>query len=812
MDDQEKRRKELEHKGVIKTGPDGIRVVDASQLQGPIRFRPTNEDERRYVGKNKKRHKKKPKPPPTPEVEEEEAEEEPVGRKILLPIEMQKREQLNKEFKKEFIMADEDIPKGVGLDVGTSFLVAGRFGKDGKIHFKKMRDCFIQMQPKSAINSKFIKKGLDDRKAPYIEKDGSFYVLGEDAFLMANERHETTRRPMHRGVLSPAEKEAFPILQELIKRIVGEPKEEGERLVFSVPAKPIDAEFDQLFHQDMIRSFIASLGYDAHPMNEAEALAYSELLDEGLTGIAISCLVPGTKVYADYSIKNIEDVQVGDTVITHKGRPRQVTSVITKQFSGKKTKIQIQGYSNSVEDYQFVDNHELYVFRNNEWGWVGCEEVREGDLVGEPVVEQDTSKNKHTMTICDRDTSSKKIVKTQYRVTQDMFRLMGYFLGDGSVGNAEGCIQFDFHAMEKDNIQDVRDILKNIFGRESAEIPKGNNCVRIKCYSRGIASWFKNHCYDGVGNKKFPWSLQRMSVGDCLNLLIGMIRSDGEIKDGQLKFGNTSTNLIWVFKQALSRLGFGSSIQYRAPRVGGTVEGRQVCGTKTEWSVQSSSRMIYDSLLDLVNNVDYNNSRISERFAVRGGFSCGRVQKVEYEEYAGIVYDLQVEEDHSFSGPMLTIHNCGAGMMNVAVLSSGDPVVTFSTSRSGDWVDQQAATATNMTPSIIQQEKEDPELDLMNPEPGNQLQAAISVYYGNLLVYTLENIAHDLRNSPQLPKFKDPIPLVVAGGTSLPKGFIAKFEQALGAVDMPVAISEIRHAPDALHAVSNGLTLAASME
>lgn len=446
MEDHEKRRKELEHKGVIKTDSDGIRTVDASQLQGPIRFRPINDDERRYVGKNKKKRKKKkakPKPPPTPEVEEEEVEEEPVERKVLLPPEMQKREQLNKEFKKEFIMADEDIPKGVGLDVGTSFLVAGRFGKDGKIHFKKMRDCFIQMEPKSAINAKFIKKGLDDRKAPYIEKDGSFYVLGEDAFLMANERHETTRRPMHRGVLSPAEKEAFPILQELIKRIVGEPKEKGERLVFSVPAKPIDAEFDQLFHQDMIRSFIASLGYDAHPMNEAEALAYSELLDEGLTGIAISC---------------------------------------------------------------------------------------------------------------------------------------------------------------------------------------------------------------------------------------------------------------------------------------------------------------------------------------------------------------------------------GAGMMNVAVLSSGDPVVTFSTSRSGDWVDQQAATATNMTPSIIQQEKEDPDLDLMNPEPGNQLQAAISVYYGNLLVYTLENIAHDLRNSPQLPKFKDPIPLVVAGGTSLPKGFIAKFEQALGAVDMPVEISEIRHAPGALHAVSNGLTLAASME
>jgi hypothetical protein len=100
----------------------------------------------------------------------------------------------------------------------------------------------------------------------------------------------------------------------------------------------------------------------------------------------------------------------------------------------------------------------------------------------------------------------------------------------------------------------------------------------------------------------------------------------------------------------------------------------------------------------------------------------------------------------------------------------------------------------------------------MNPDPNNQIHQAIAVYYGNLLVYTLENIAHDLAKSPSLPKFKDPIPLVVGGGTSLPRGFIEKFNQALAAVDMPVEISQVRHAADPLHAVANGLTLAASME
>ncbi len=100
----------------------------------------------------------------------------------------------------------------------------------------------------------------------------------------------------------------------------------------------------------------------------------------------------------------------------------------------------------------------------------------------------------------------------------------------------------------------------------------------------------------------------------------------------------------------------------------------------------------------------------------------------------------------------------------------------------------------------------------MNPDPDNQVHQAIAIYYGNLIIYTLEQIAYDLGRSAALPKFKDPVPMVVAGGTSLPKGFVQKFEQALAAVDMPIAISEVRQASDPLHAVANGLALAASME
>ena len=288
----EKKLRDLVKQGIVTT-ENGIRVIDASRLGRPVNPRSKPQDLRKKIEVAE-----------LPKIQEPG---EPQSQKELLPPDLQKRKALNERFAKEFEMAEEDVPTGVGLDVGTSFLVAGRFDKQGNINFNKVRDCFLHVPYKTPINRTMIKKGLDDRKAPYIVEDDGFYVLGEDAFNMANERHQNTRRPMNRGVLSPKEKAAFPILKELIGLIVGKPKVKNERLVFSTPAKPIDAEFDQLFHQDMIKSFIESKGYDPVPMNEAEALAYSELLDEGLTGIAVSC---------GAGMMNIVVLSAGDPVVS----------------------------------------------------------------------------------------------------------------------------------------------------------------------------------------------------------------------------------------------------------------------------------------------------------------------------------------------------------------------------------------------------------------------------------------------------------------------------------------------------------------
>lgn len=178
-----------------------------------------------------------------------------------------------------------------GLDVGTSFIIMSQYDEKENILFNDFRDAFYVIRPSTPVANKMIEKGLKG-KVFIKDVDGSFVVLGKDAIEKAVERNETARRPMYRGVVSVKEKDARRILAYILKEVVGEADEPGEKLVFCVPAQPVDQEdddFDVGYHEDVVKTILSEVGYDARSVNEAEALCYAELEDTDYTGIGISC-------------------------------------------------------------------------------------------------------------------------------------------------------------------------------------------------------------------------------------------------------------------------------------------------------------------------------------------------------------------------------------------------------------------------------------------------------------------------------------------------------------------------------------------
>ena len=177
-----------------------------------------------------------------------------------------------------------------GLDVGTSFIIMSQ-NEGEQIVFKDFRDAFYVIKPSTPIANKMIEKGLAS-KIFVKDTDGSFIILGKDAIEKAVERNETARRPMYRGVVSVKEKNAKRILAYILKEVVGEASEPGEKIVFCVPAQPVDQEdddFDVGYHEDVVKTILSEVGYDARSVNEAEALCYAELEDSDYTGIGVSC-------------------------------------------------------------------------------------------------------------------------------------------------------------------------------------------------------------------------------------------------------------------------------------------------------------------------------------------------------------------------------------------------------------------------------------------------------------------------------------------------------------------------------------------
>lgn len=182
----------------------------------------------------------------------------------------------------------------VGLDVGTSFIITAREAAPDQlaagIQYREIRDAFFRMKAPTAIAAKMMEKGLTGQKY-FTDVDGSFVVVGQDAIERAVERHTTSSRPMYRGIISPKERDARRILKFILKEILGPPAEQGEKVVFSVPAQPVDQDgddFDTGFHEDALCNDLRDLGYSPHSLNEAEAICYSELDSDDYTGICLS--------------------------------------------------------------------------------------------------------------------------------------------------------------------------------------------------------------------------------------------------------------------------------------------------------------------------------------------------------------------------------------------------------------------------------------------------------------------------------------------------------------------------------------------
>jgi actin-related protein len=168
------------------------------------------------------------------------------------------------------------------------------------------------------------------------------------------------------------------------------------------------------------------------------------------------------------------------------------------------------------------------------------------------------------------------------------------------------------------------------------------------------------------------------------------------------------------------------------------------------------------------------------------------------------------ERDDDENVPLSGISlSAGGGMTNIALSYKGLSLQEFSVTKSGDYIDEQAAIMTGSKKSKVIKVKEK-SLDLNKFDINDRIQSALVVYYGEMI----DRMIHYASN-----KFKGlnsevdgEIEIVVAGGTSMAPGFCQKLQEAINNENFPFKVYRVRHSETPFYSVSQGACIRAQAD
>src|SRR4029077_18007120 len=129
-------------------------------------------------------------------------------------------------------------------------------------------------------------------------------------------------------------------------------------------------------------------------------------------------------------------------------------------------------------------------------------------------------------------------------------------------------------------------------------------------------------------------------------------------------------------------------------------------------------------------------------------------------------------EDSNYSGIGIS---CGGGLCNVCIAYLAVPVISFSVPKAGDFIDHSAASVTGERANRIRIMKE--QSFYLNGAFSDKVQQVLGVYYDDMIQALVNALNEAFKTTRSTPNFSRPVPLVLSGGTAMPKGFRERFEK-----------------------------------
>jgi ribonucleoside-diphosphate reductase alpha chain len=395
---------------------------------------------------------------------------------------------------------------------------------------------------------------------------------------------------------------------------------------------------------------------------------------------ALNCFPAGTRIFTRTGLKPIEAVRPGEEVLTHLNRFRQVTHTMTRSTEEPLRTVRLWYLGDQA--ISATKEHRFLAFDGSAVRWVEAQELTPAHYV--KVGRVDETSPIATLDLLDypdasaiEDAAGKLYRVTSYvggqgaRVAVETKRVsrtvpiderfglwLGFFVAEG--GATDNSIYFTFHKSEEHYAEAVYGLTYQLFGVEGAiqkrESQEGE-WLRVWVHSKMMVEFVKRffagayHAHNKVLPAWFltaPKNVQKAFVA-------GLFAGDGVIRNNSMKLFLANPDLVRQVFAILLRLGVVPSIRWegilRYTRHRGmwiTIGTQRYVEAIRAWL---DGRWEHEAIPEEVARNHF--------YKVVNGEVFVKVKECGWASQAGgTVYDLAVEEDHSFVAEFAVCHNC----------------------------------------------------------------------------------------------------------------------------------------------------------
>lgn len=379
-----------------------------------------------------------------------------------------------------------------------------------------------------------------------------------------------------------------------------------------------------------------------------------------------NCFVAGTKILmSDGSVKNIEDIKIGDEVITHENRSRKVLEINSRMHNGDLYEIKSVGNPTLF----VTEEHPFYVPFTNVNGkkTFNVKKVKGNftKLNKKPeftfIKTNELEKNNILLSPCVKD-------KIDSDLNPNIARLLGLFAAEGCYTRKYNKLQglyFTFGIKEKSHAE----LVKNLFNEEFPdcsviikEVPL-RSVINVSVTGNNIAEYFFYHTGEYSHLKTLSKEIVFGTDDVKKHFLMGYAEGDGclDKSDNRLICITTSKNLAWQVRTMLNSLNIKSNIRFCQ----NAEHRKKISSNYGEYNCHPTYRIeIYGKSLKTlcdVPSVKYTFKNIScreQKTSFIEGYGTHTITNINKSNFNGMVYNFEVEEDHSYVANGVISHNC----------------------------------------------------------------------------------------------------------------------------------------------------------